>query len=121
MSTADNAAGGLGVIDQAAPVRGAEGTTRTGDPSGADGCLGATPHPDNAKTANGPQIVNPGWPPTQDRPAEPTAERPEVLDVNAARRTLFEAEKKKLLGAVLWPGLGSGACSRAGGPVVGAD
>ena len=31
----------------------------------------------------------------QDRPEEPTAERPEVLDVNAARRTLFEAEKKK--------------------------
>src|SRR5512133_4015269 len=28
MSTADTAAGGLGVIDQAAPVRGAEGTTR---------------------------------------------------------------------------------------------
>jgi hypothetical protein len=29
-----------------------------------------------------------------DRPAGPTAERPEVLDVDAARRTLFEAEKK---------------------------
>jgi len=95
MSTADNAAGGLGVIDQAAPVRGAEGTTRTGDPSGADGCLGATPHPDDAKTANGPQIVILGGRQHQDRPAEPTAERPEVLDVNAARRTLFEAEKKK--------------------------
>jgi len=55
MSTADNAAGGLGVIDQAAPVRGAEGTTLTGDPSGADRCLGATPHPDDAKTAIRPE------------------------------------------------------------------
>jgi len=54
MSTADNAAGGLGVIDQAAPVRGAEGTTRTGDPSGADG---ATPHPNDAKRPSAPKTA----------------------------------------------------------------
>jgi len=36
----------------------------------------------------------------QDRPAGPTAKRPQVLDVDAARRTLFEAEKK-LSGAPL--------------------
>jgi hypothetical protein len=30
----------------------------------------------------------------RDRPAEPTAKRPEVLNVDAARRMLFKAEKK---------------------------
>jgi hypothetical protein len=32
----------------------------------------------------------------QDRPAGSTAARPQVLDVDAARRMLFEAEKKGL-------------------------
>ena len=55
----------------------------------------------------------------QDRPAGPTAERPEVLDVDAARRTLLEAEKEVVERSLLGRGRGSGACSRAGVPVGG--
>jgi hypothetical protein len=53
-------------------------------------------------------------------PAGSTAQRPEVLDANAGRRTLFGAEGRRSgCSRGCSGGVGRGACSSAGGPAGG--
>ena len=53
-------------------------------------------------------------------PAGSTAQRPEVLDANAGRRTLFGAERRRSgCSRGCSGGVGRGACSSAGGPAGG--